>query len=99
MRDYVLEQNDKLEKHLQEIIDARPTKEQEREIAQLLFDLYVTEQKKRLVQYRDKEGKAQYRTEEAGKGYLKNARYVITTAELVKHLQGKVVYGIFGGKN
>ncbi|PGY07101.1 hypothetical protein [Bacillus sp. AFS031507] len=97
MRDYIQEQNDKMEQFVQEINSFRPTMEQEREIAQLLFDLYVTEQKKRLVQYRDKEGKAQYRTEEAGTSYLKNARYVITTAELVKHVQGKAVYGIFGG--
>ncbi|MDC6159387.1 hypothetical protein HOV72_026680 [Bacillus albus] len=97
MQDYIQKQNEKLEQWVLEINNARPTKEQEREIAQLLFDLYVTEQKKRLVQYRDKQGKAQYRTEEAGKGYLMNARYVITTAELVKHVQGKVVYGIFAG--
>ncbi|PDZ28256.1 hypothetical protein CON85_12270 [Bacillus toyonensis] len=97
MRDYIREQNDKLEQFVLDIKNARPTKEQEREIAQLLYDLYITEQKKRLVQYRDKQGKAQYRTEEAGKGYLKNARYVITTAELVKHVQGKAVYGIFAG--
>lgn len=97
MRDYIQEQNDKLEQWVLEINNCRPTKEQDRKIAQLLFDLYVTEQKKRLVQYRDKQGQAQYRTEIAGKGYLKNARYVITTAELVKHLKGKVVYGIFAG--
>lgn len=97
MRDYIQEQNDKMEQFVKEINSSRPTKEQNREIAQLLFDLYVTEQKKRLVQYRDKEGNAQYGTEEAGKGYLKNARYVVTTSELVKHVQGKAVYGIFGG--
>jgi len=97
MQEYIQKQNDKIDQFLLDIKNARPTKEQYREIAQLLFDLYVTEQKKRLVQYRDKDGNAQYRTEEAGKGYLKNARYVITTTELVKHVQGKVVYGIFGG--
>lgn len=54
MRDYIREQNDKLEQFVLDIKNARPTKEQEREIAQLLYDLYITEQKKRLVQYRDK---------------------------------------------
>jgi hypothetical protein len=97
MQDYIQKQNNKLEQFILEINNTRPTKEQDREIAQLLFDLYVTEQKKRLVQYSDMDGKAQYRTEEAGKGYLKNARYVISTAELVKHVQGKAVYGIFAG--
>ena len=58
MRDYIQEQNDKLEQWVLEINNCRPTKEQNREIAQLLFDLYVTEQKKRLVQYRDKGGSA-----------------------------------------
>ncbi|XIH07592.1 hypothetical protein C1N87_14840 [Priestia aryabhattai] len=98
MQSYSQKQNDKLEQFVSEINSLRPTKEQNREVAQLLFDLYVTEQKKRLVQYRDKEGNAHYRTEEAGKGYLKNARYVITTAELMRHVQGKAVYGIFGGR-
>ena len=98
MQDYIQKQNNKLEQFILEINNFRPTKEQERKIAQLLFDLYVTEQKKRLVQYRDEQGKAQYKTEEAGKGYLKNARYIITTEELVRHIQGKAVYGIFGGK-
>lgn len=97
MQEHIRKQNEKLEQLVLDIENARPTREQTKEIAQLLFDLYVTEQKKRLVQYRDKQGKAQYRTEEAGKDYLQKVKYVITTTGLIKHVQGKETYGVFAG--
>lgn len=82
---------------LESILGVPTTAEQYKEMAQLLFDLYVTEQKKRLVQFKSKTGETHYSTEEAGKGYLKNSKYVITTFQLMKHVQGKATYGVFAG--
>lgn len=77
------------------VLGTLPTREQYRVLAQLLFDLYVTLQEKRLVQYLDKTtGKAEYKTEKALSG-KKNA---ITTKELVRHVKGEVTYGVFAGK-
>lgn len=77
-----------------EVLGTKPTYKQYRALAQLLYDLYVMTNKKRLVQYLNEEtGEAKYKTEEV----LSGKKRAITTGKLVKHVKGEATYGVFAG--